>query len=107
MFYRANANGYEQALPGIQRKTLSHGDNTLVAEFRMERGSWLPKHAHPEEQSGYLVSGHIRLTIGGTIVDVGPGDSWTIPANTEHGAEILDASVAVEVFSPVRKDYLP
>ncbi len=36
-----------------------------------------------------------------------PGDSWNVPANIEHGAEILADSVAIEVFSPVREDYLP
>jgi hypothetical protein len=25
----------------------------------------------------------------------------------EHGAQILEDSIAVEVFSPVREDYLP
>ena len=36
-----------------------------------------------------------------------PGDSWCIGGDVEHGAEILEDSVAVEVFSPVREDYLP
>ena len=36
-----------------------------------------------------------------------PGDSWSIPGGTQHGAAILQDSVAIEVFSPVREDYLP
>jgi len=31
----------------------------------------------------------------------------SIPGGVEHGAEVLEDSVAVEVFSPVREDYLP
>jgi quercetin dioxygenase-like cupin family protein len=31
---------------------------------------------------------------------------WCIPSNVEHGAEILEESVAIEVFSPVREEYL-
>ncbi|MBW1749401.1 MAG: cupin domain-containing protein, partial [Deltaproteobacteria bacterium] len=36
-----------------------------------------------------------------------PGDSWCIHGDIEHGAEALEDSVLVEVFSPVREDYLP
>ena len=61
---------------------------------------------HPYEQTGYLVSGHLVLTIGEDVNDVRPGDSWCIPGNVRHGAEIIEESVAVEVFSPVREDYL-
>jgi quercetin dioxygenase-like cupin family protein len=107
MICKASQRGYELALPGIERKTLAHGDHTLMTEFRMRKGSTLPKHAHPQEQTGYLVSGCIRLTIGRRSVEVRPGDSWSIPGGMQHRAVILEDSVAIEVFSPVRNDYLP
>jgi hypothetical protein len=78
-----------------------------MAEFLLKKGSRLPQHSHPHEQTGYLVKGRIRLFIGSTKNDVVPGDSWCIPSGVEHGAEILEDSVAIEVFSPVREDYLP
>jgi len=106
MICKANQRGYEPALPGIERKTLVHGDRTLMTEFRMRKGSTLPRHAHPEEQTGYLVSGRVRLAIGSRSVEARPGDSWSIPGGTRHGAAILEDSVAIEVFSPVREDYL-
>ena len=106
MICKANQRGYEPALPGIERKTLVHGDRTLLTEFRMRKGSTLPRHAHPQEQTGYLVSGCVRLTIGHRSAVARPGHSWSIPAGTEHGAAILEDSVAIEVFSPVREDYL-
>lgn len=107
MFYKADADGYKEVLPGIRLKTLVHGEKTLFAEFRMEAGSKLPMHSHPHEQTGFLVTGRVRLTIGENTHDVSPGDSWCIPGNTEHSAEILEQSHAIEVFSPVREDYLP
>lgn len=107
VFYKADVEDYKQALPGIRMKTLVHGAKTLFTEFRMEPGALLPKHAHPHEQTGYLVKGRIRLTIGSETYDVDPGDSWCIPGDTEHSAEILAESLAIEVFSPVREDYLP
>ena len=106
MFYKHNQNGYKPVLEGIKIKTLVYGEKTLFAEFKMEKGSQLPRHSHPQEQTGYLVSGHIRLTFGGETFDIEPGDSWCIPANMEHGAEIINDSIAIEVFSPLREDYL-
>jgi quercetin dioxygenase-like cupin family protein len=107
MFYQKNQDPYKVVLPGIQMKTLVYGEKTLLAEFRLQTGSALPRHSHPYEQTGYLVSGRIRLSIGEDTFDVSPGESWSIPVSVEHGAEILADAVAIEVFSPAREDYLP
>jgi quercetin dioxygenase-like cupin family protein len=107
MFITASDDGFRELLPGIALKTLAYGEKTLMVEFRLRKKCSLPEHAHPHEQTGYLVSGRIRLTIGDEIFEVNPGDSWCVPAGIKHGAEIIDDSVAVEVFSPVREDYLP
>ena len=107
VFEKHDQDGYKAVLPGIQMKTLCFGVRTLMTEFVLERGSVLPLHSHPHEQTGYLVKGHIRLRIGESEHDVRAGDSWCIPSGPEHGAQILEDSLAVEVFSPVREDYLP
>jgi len=107
MFVETGDDGVVDALPGIRRRTLSYGAATLMIEFRLRAGYPLPVHDHPQEQTGYLVSGHLRLTIGAETHDVRPGDSWSIPGGAPHGAEVLEDAVAIEVFSPVREDYLP
>lgn len=107
MFTKHAVGQYKTPLPGIQMKTLCYGERTLMTEFILERGRTLPVHRHPYEQTGYLVKGRIRLRIGQEEHETRPGDSWCIPADVEHGAQILEDSVAVEVFSPVREDYLP
>ncbi len=107
MFTTRSKDGYKKALDGIEQKTLVHGAETLMVEFVLRKGAILPPHSHPHEQTGYLVKGKIRLAIGPDVHEVMPGDSWCIPGGMLHGAEIIEASVAVEVFSPVRQDYLP
>ncbi len=107
MFQKKNNDGYISAVPGIAMKTLVYGKKTSMSEFQLKKGSQLPNHAHPHEQTGYLVSGHMRLVIGEDSYDVQPGDSWCIPGDMPHSAEILADCVAIEVFSPVREDYLP
>ena len=107
MFQKHSQTGYTLAVEGIEQKTLVYGEKTLMTEFVLKKGSTLPCHGHPHEQTGYLVNGHIRLSIGTEDYDVKPGDSWCIPSGLENGAKVIEDSVAVEVFSPVREDYLP
>ncbi len=107
MFKKNNQEGYIQVMEGIERKTLVYGENTLLAEFALKKGSILPRHHHSQEQTGYLVKGSLKLSVGNEMFEVKPGDSWCIPGDSEHWAEVLEDSVAVEVFSPVRGDYLP
>lgn len=97
---------YHELLDGIRIKTLVHGEKTLMTEFLLARGSVLPSHRHPYEQTGYLVSGRIILHIGDSRHEMAPGDSWCIPEDAPHQAEILEDSVALEIFSPLRRDYL-
>ena len=107
MFSKHSTNGYTEILSGIRIKTLCYGQSTLMAEFLLEKGALLPEHAHTNEQTGYLISGRIRLFMNDIPRDLAPGDSWNIAENVGHRAEILEDSVAIEVFSPVREDYLP
>jgi quercetin dioxygenase-like cupin family protein len=107
MYTKACEFGYLPAAPGIQRKTLVYGEKTLMTEFVLTKGSVLCHHRHPQEQTGYLISGHLILTIGDDVHEIRPGDSWVIPGDVEHHAKILQDSVALEVFSPRREDYVP
>jgi Uncharacterized conserved protein, contains double-stranded beta-helix domain len=102
----ASGKGYVELIDGIEIKTLCYGSETLMAEFRLSSGSTLTEHAHPYEQTGYLLRGRMRLFIGGTSREVGPGDSWCIAKDVSHKAEVLEDSAAIEVFSPARPDYM-
>jgi quercetin dioxygenase-like cupin family protein len=107
MFKVHSADGYGLRAEGVEMKTLVYGEHTLMAEYRLYKGHVLPRHAHPYEQTGYLVKGHIRLSVGSEVYDARPGDSWSIPMDVEHGADVIEDTVAIEVFSPARRDYMP
>jgi quercetin dioxygenase-like cupin family protein len=93
-------------IEGIIKKTLVYGDKTLMCEFELKKGSKVPPHKHPHEQTGYLVSGKLAFMVENKRYELKAGDSWCIKGNVEHAAEALEDSLAVEVFSPVRDDYL-
>ena len=107
MFDKNSPDGYHSTIKGIRQKTRVYGQKTLMAELRMSKGTRLPTHDHPHEQTGYLVSGRTRLFIDDEIYDCSPGDSWCIPENIKHGMYAIKDSVIVEVFSPVREDLHP
>ena len=106
MFEKHSEMGYRLVLEGIEQKTLVHGDKTLMTKFLLRKGSIIPRHAHPHEQTGYLAKGCIHLWIGTEKCEAQAGDSWGIPGGVEHRADIIEDSVAIEVFLPVREDYL-
>lgn len=107
MFQKHSESGYIPAIPGIERKTLVYGEKTLMTKFLLKKGSRIPPHSHPYEQTGYLVQGRMSLSFGQEKYDTMPGDGWCIAGGVEHSTEIIEDSVVIEVFSPVREDYLP
>ena len=65
-----------------------------------------PPHKHPNEQTGYLISGHIILNIDGQDFEMHAGDSWRLPGDTDHAATVIENFIAIEVFCPIREGYL-
>lgn len=106
MFYQRSEEGYRTLADGVRMKSLIHGERTHLCEFRIAKGGCVPQHSHPHEQIGYLIAGRVRFRVGNETFDAGPGDSWCLPGNLPHAADILEDSIMVEVFSPCREDYL-
>jgi quercetin dioxygenase-like cupin family protein len=96
-----------ELLPGVTLITRCWGDKTLMGEFHIKAGSELPDHNHPHEQTGYLVSGRLDLIIDGRRHAFSAGDTWCIPGDVRHSAVAVTDAVVLEVFAPVREDYLP
>lgn len=107
MFRKKGTGTPRELLKGIELTTLVHGEKTLMGKFTLARGTAIPAHSHPHEQTGFMVSGKLRFVVDGETMDVEAGDSWCLPGGAEHSAEALEDTVVIEVFSPVRDDYLP
>lgn len=54
----------------------------------------------PYETVGYVLKGRARVVIDGDATTLERGDSWVVPADTEHTYEILEPFQAVEATSP-------
>ena len=93
-------------LEGITLTPLAYGDKTNLGEFHLKKGFTIPSHSHPFEQTGYLISGKLNFRIDDIRYEAEPGDSWCIPFDVKHEVNIKEDSVVIEVFSPVRYNYL-
>jgi len=91
---------------GVDFVLLSNGPESMVAKMLYKRGDNVPFHKHPNEQSGYVISGNYRIVFGDNDQLIGPGDSYTIPRDLEHRIEIIEPGEVLDVFSPPRMDYL-
>ena len=107
MFYHPDSADYKQMNDKVQMKVVAHGPKTLMAHFKLKAGAVLDKHSHPHEQIGYLVSGKLKLIVDGQEPFIAEaGAAWCIDGDVGHEAEIMEDSVAVEIFHPVREDFL-
>jgi quercetin dioxygenase-like cupin family protein len=106
MLYKPDPLNFKQILNGVFMKPLTYGDNSLLCEFQLKQDSVIPAHQHPQEQTGYLISGRLRFSSDDGDFIVEPGCSWNFKGGIVHGAEVLEDSVAIEIFSPIRQDYL-
>ncbi len=107
MFTKSRDRESKSHLEGIEYKTLTYGERTSLSVFSLKKGSIIPNHKHPHEQTGYVISGRLLFTIDRELFEAEPGDSWNIPGNVEHAVEVPEDTVVIEVFSPAREDYLP
>jgi quercetin dioxygenase-like cupin family protein len=91
---------------GVNFEVLAVGEESMVTKMHYEKSNHVPFHSHPNEQSGYVISGQYCLKVGEQADILTAGDSYSIPANVPHSIEIIEAGEVVDVFTPPREDYL-
>ena len=77
-----------------------------MARVEFEAGAEGYVHAHPHSQVAYVESGEFDVFIDGVTKRLGAGDCFYIYPNVDHGAVCIKAGVLLDVFSPVREDFL-
>ena len=96
----------QEVVPGCRLRT-PYGENMMFSYLEMDEGAEIPLHHHPHEQGGMLLEGRMQLTIGDETQICEAGSMFLIPPNTPHRAVAVDGpAVVLDVFSPVREDYV-
>ncbi len=82
------------------------GEREMLAQIYLKRGALVPLHAHESEQMTYVLQGALRFLVDGEEIIVREGEVLHIPAHVPHQAEALDDTFELDVFSPIRQDWL-
>lgn len=91
---------------GIARKVLGYSENMMVCEVKLEKGAVIASHVHLQEQCSTLVSGKCTYTVGDVTKEVQAGDSVMIGPDVPHDVIALEECLVIDVFSPMREDFL-
>ncbi|MFV0598772.1 MAG: cupin domain-containing protein [Bacteroidales bacterium] len=93
--------------PGVTRKILSYSEELMMCEITFEKDARGNVHSHPHLQITYVANGSFEFMIDGETKIVKKGDSVYMPTNAVHGVHALeDNSILVDVFNPMREDFL-
>lgn len=91
---------------GVSLDSMAVGEKSIVCKMNYVEGNFAALHQHPHEQSGYVISGKYRMTVDGKEYELRPGDSYVIPGNVTHSFEVIEGGEVIDVFTPIREDYL-
>jgi quercetin dioxygenase-like cupin family protein len=92
---------------GIERQMI-YGEHLMICRLRLAPRVDTPVHTHPHEQMTIVERGRVRFVIDGREQIASAGDVLHFPPGFPHGATMLDEEVVlIDIFSPVREDFLP
>ena len=95
----------EKVTEMISRKLVT-GDRGMLAQIYLKKGAIVPMHQHESEQLAYVLQGVMRFTVGGEELTVREGEVLAIPSNVPHQAEAIEDTFELDLFSPIRQDWL-
>ena len=101
-----NERKLEELGGGVCRKVLAYNEQIMMVEVVFETGGTGSVHVHPHVQSTYVRSGRFRFDINGESVEVADGDSIVFPSGIPHGTLCLEAGTLIDVFTPMREDFV-
>jgi quercetin dioxygenase-like cupin family protein len=104
-FYTWDQMEKEVLSPTIARKIIS-GGKAMVAQVFLAKGAVVPEHHHESEQITYILEGALKFEIEGQEIVVGKGQVLLIPSNVPHRAVALEDTLDLDIFSPIRADWL-
>lgn len=98
--------GWEDMGDGVSRQVMGWDEKIMMVKVKFRKGAEGSPHQHMHSQVTYCNSGTFEFTVDGEKKVITEGDGLYIPPNVVHGAVCLEEGVLIDVFSPVRQDFL-
>jgi quercetin dioxygenase-like cupin family protein len=106
VFIADQALDWEVVGAGVRRKVMAYDNQIMLVKAEFQEGSIGPIHHHFHSQVTYVESGVFEVTIGEGKKKLRAGDAFYIPPHEPHGAICLEPGVLIDVFSPIREDFM-
>jgi len=97
---------WETVGEGIRRKVLTYDSGVMMVRVAFEAGAIGAAHSHPHVQCSLVEEGVFDITIDGRTARLVRGDSFLVPSNAVHGAVAVEAGVLLDVFTPMRDEFV-
>ena len=101
-----NEHPWIEIAPGIRRRTITYGTSMYQMIAKLDAGSRMPEHKHPQEQIVHILEGRMKLIVSGVPHELKGGESFYLASNIPHGVETIDDTMVLDTFSPPRDEYL-
>jgi quercetin dioxygenase-like cupin family protein len=95
-----------QKITEMMSQKIVAGEREMLAQTYVKRGALIPLHSHESEQMTYILQGAMRFVVAGEEITVREGEVLHIAPWTPHQAEALDDTFELDVFSPIRPDWV-
>ena len=103
--YKWSEIAIEQMNPEVTRQVI-HASSITIARLGIAKGGSVATHAHINEQVMNIISGRVKVILDGVEMVLDGGQTLVIAPNIPHSVEALEDTVAVDVFSPAREDWI-
>ncbi|CAN5412500.1 cupin domain-containing protein [soil metagenome] len=105
-FVEGSSIEWEDMGGGVKRKVMAYDESVMLVRVCFETGGVGAVHQHLHVQVSNVESGAFEIEIDGEKRILKAGDAFYVPTNSLHGAVCLEAGVLVDIFSPMRKDFI-
>jgi quercetin dioxygenase-like cupin family protein len=96
----------KERLNPLSSRQVIHGEKLTVARMHLQKGCLVPEHSHHNEQLSMVERGSLRFKLDGAERVLSAGEVLRIPPGVPHSVTALEDSVAVDLFSPPREDWI-
>lgn len=106
VFFKDKEQDWEIVGNGISRKITGYNESIMMVKVAFKKDAVGALHSHIHTQTTFVSEGEFEVIIGGEKKILAKGDCFFTPSNIEHGVTCLEEGELIDVFSPVREDFL-
>ena len=105
-FFKGNEMKWDEMGGGVSRQIMGFNTQIMMVKVKFDKGSLGSSHHHFHSQTTYVVSGKFEFTAGEEKMTITQGDAVYLKPNIPHSALCIEEGILIDVFSPMREDFL-